>query len=181
MVSHRQQASDAAHQTELAALRHELHQLRMANEATTSQSYAAEAQVASQAQQQFLHLQEELVSERAKRQHAEKLWMEQMGNAQGSAMQTSARTTLLKSQLANRDDQVNRLGEQLSSMGDAIAQLKAQVEAWEEAAATEEAPMQSNFIDAATVASGVYTPTPVMPPIQTYPAIPAYSGLGLSE
>ena len=173
MVSQRQQASDAAHQTELAALRNEVHQLRIANEATASQSYAAEAQAASHAQQQFLHLQEELEGERAKRQHAEKLWMEQMGNAQGSAMQTTTRTALLESQLANRDDQVNRLGEQLSSMGDAIAQLKAQVEAWEEAAGgPEEAPMQSTFIDAATVASGVYPPTPSMPSIQTHPALP---------
>ena len=97
LVSQRQHASDIAYQTELATVRNELAQLRMANEATASQSQAVESRTASQAQEQYLQLQDELAVERAKRQHAERLWTEQMDQAQGSAMQVQTRTAVLES------------------------------------------------------------------------------------
>ena len=180
VMAQRQHASDIAHQTEIATLRNEIQQLRVASEVAASQSHAAGEQSVMQVQEQYLQLQDDLAVERAKRQHAEKLWMEQMGATQGTARQADTRTALLESQLQNRDEQVNRLGEQLSSMGDAITQLKAQIEAWEDSAVVDGSTMQSSPFIEATASYGV-PPIPSMTTVGMRPALPIYAGLGLGD
>ena len=98
---------------------------------------AAAAQSVEEMQQHMLKMQDELAVERAKRHHAERIWTEQLGDAQGMSMQTQSQASQLEQRVIARETEISDLHLQLHNMVNVVQAMKAKIQEWEAWEATE--------------------------------------------